>query len=827
MPLRGIRVVDLSSGPVGGAATVVLADFGADVIKLEPPAGDRFRTQAAAPLWLRGKRSAVLDLTLRDGRASLRRLARGADVVVVSGPPGRAAQLGADFESLSAENPGLVHCAISGWGPRGPYADYPGYEGLVAAKSGRMGAFTGQRARAGPAFAAVRVASHAASQGAVHGILAALLARERTGRGQRVETSLLQGMLPFDLAALLLVQLAERDQNAPDPTAMGGGMPTLNYHPVMASDGRWIQLGNLLEHLFYAFLDAIDLLPELLADERFAGPPATWSGDVLEEARDRILMRVRERPAAAWMERFRSNGNVAAEPYLTTQEALDQPDLVANGDVVRQQHPELGELRMIGPIAQLTRTPGRADVPAPALGADTEAVLAEPERERTDRSPGGASPRGRPLDGITVLECATIIAAPLGTSLLADLGARVIKIEALGGDPYRHLLPGGLLAVKTNAGKESLCLDLKSTEARPIVRELLARADVVVHNFRPGVPERLGIDYASACAARADVVWVSANGYGPDSPGARRPSAHPVPGAAMGGAGYQAGADMPPDECAGLPEIREAARQLMRANEPNPDPNTSVVIASAALLGLLARARQGIGQAIYVNMLTANAWANADDFLSYAGKPERPPVDAQVLGSGAGYRLYPARDGWVFLAVTTDAEWARLARAVGRPELASHPRFANADPRFANADARRAHDTALAHALEALFTQRSADDWEKLLANHGVGCVRAETAPPGRFFCSDEQMLRNGFAPAANHARFGPLRRWGPLVTCDGGADHYGPGALAGDATDRILAELGHGPDEIQRLREAGVVGSEPVAALGVRPTAEAESGEG
>ncbi|HBS29679.1 MAG TPA: hypothetical protein DEB06_09575, partial [Phycisphaerales bacterium] len=233
------------------------------------------------------------------------------------------------------------------------------------------------------------------------------------------------------------------------------------------------------------------------------------------------------------------------------------------------------------------------------------------------------------------------IAAPFATRQLADLGARVIKIEAIDGDPYRQLLTRGLLAVKTNAGKESICLDLKSVDGRAIAHDLVRRVDVLVHNYRPGVPERLGIDYASARALNPRLIWVSANGYGPDGPSARRPVTHPVAGAAMGGAGHQGAATLA-REHETLAEIREGARQLMRANEANPDPNTSVVLAAAVSLGLLARERFGSAGAIYTDMLTANAWANADDFLDYAGKKARPRVDEALLGFGPTYRLYEA-----------------------------------------------------------------------------------------------------------------------------------------------------------------------------------------
>ena len=164
--LADLRVLDLSTGPVGGFATMVLADFGADVVKVEPPDGDRFRTLATSPLWLRGKRSAVIDLSTEDGGKQVRSLVETADVLVISGSPGRSSRWGLDPDRAFELNAALVHCSITPWGGSGPYAEFPGYEGLVAAKSGRMLAFAAQLRREGPVYAAVPVASHAASQGA-------------------------------------------------------------------------------------------------------------------------------------------------------------------------------------------------------------------------------------------------------------------------------------------------------------------------------------------------------------------------------------------------------------------------------------------------------------------------------------------------------------------------------------------------------------------------------------------------------------------------------------------------------------------------------------
>ena len=805
-----MRVIDLSLGPVGGLATTVLGDFGADIVKVERPGGDPFRSLPSWPLWLRGKRSVEIDLGKAQGRELLARFIEGADVLVSSFSAAREIRFGVDFESLSTRHPKLIHVGISGLGPRGPDCEIPGYEGIVTTRTGRISAFKGQKERVGPTFAALGTASHAAAQGAVQGILAALLAREYTGHGSRVETSLAQGTLPYDLGTVLIEELGRLDpENRPDDAGLQmQDLPTLNYHPVQCRDGQWIQLGNLLEHLFLGFLEAIDLLSEFMADEEIATRLQALPSESLERVRCRILERMLERDADEWMEIFRAHGGVAAEIWKPSCEALQHPDLVDNGDVVEHTHPDLGRIRQIGPIAQLERTPGRAGGPAPGRGEHSEELESEslPRAEANPpEPPHPVPPRGRPLDGITVIELGTIIAAPLGVSMLADLGARVIKVEALDGDPFRHFGQGafrGLFADRMNQGKESICLDLKSERGQEIVARLVSGANALVHNFRPGVPERLGVGYEHLCGIRPDLVWVSANGYGPAAGGAKRPATHPVAGAAMGGAWLQAGAGMPPSECSSMRDRIEASRQLMKANEANPDPNTAVIIASATLLALLAQRRFGIGQAVYVNMLTANAWANSDDMLSYAGKADRPRVDAELRGLSACYRFYPTRDGWVFLALVQEGEWKAFCSSTGRSEWLS-------DPRFRTREARHAHD-ALASLIEETLAERIAKALEGLLLAVGVACVVADDRSPADFLASDSQALENDFSRQVQHPRYGKFRRWGPLVTCDGGMDRYEAAPLAGQHGRALLEELGYTADEIEALDAAGVAAFDP-----------------
>ena len=820
--LSGLRVLDLSSGPAGGLATMILADFGADVLKVEAPGGERFRGLAGAPMWLRGKRSLALDLKTPQGRARLHELTRDADVLTASFRPGSAERLGADAATLRALNPGLVYCSITGFGPDGPYARYRGYEQVVAAKSGRMLIFEGQVERDGPVYAYLQLGTHVASQSAVQGILAALLERRETGLGQTVETSLLRGYIPFEIAGLTIQQLRARhpERFPPEAAKLFGqrpdpGLPVAGYNPVPTRDGRWLQIASIVEHLFHAFIAAVEL-SEIYADPRFQGAPYLVDAETEEQLRRTVNARTLEKDADEWMQIFVASRNVAAEPWLSTQQALDHPQIVHNGEVIALDSAVHGRMRQLGPVAKLPETPASPAAWYAAVGEHNgEGWLARLDQESL-RGIGNhreGDTRGGPLAGVTVLEFASIVAVPYACTLLGDLGARVIKVEMLGGDPFRLMgNPGvgdvlGLGAMKMTASKESICLDLKSPEGRSIADQLVERADILIHNFRPGTPERLGIGYEQVRARNPHLVYVSATGYGIDGPYAHRPTAHPAPGAALGGAYAQAGGFDHPVTRDDFAAMSETAGRMQQANEINPDPNASVVVATAALLGLFAQRTLGVGQHVQCDMMGANAYANHDDFVDYAGKALRPATDPGLHGISALYRLYraasEARAGggssWVFLACTTQREWDALCSAPGLEGLAT-------DVRFADAEGRRAHDSELAKALSERLAARSADEWERLLVARDVACVRADEHVPGAFWDRDPHVLAAGLTVLTHHPTWGPYRRHEPLLHFDRTPETPGPGTLGGQHTRAILSELGYAAQEIEALFDQSVV---------------------
>lgn len=765
-PLEGIAVVDLGLGPVTGLATMVLADFGAEVIKVEPPGGDPFRAMPSSKTWLRGKSTLEVDFDDRQALDNLRSLiVDGADAIVTTLDRERRQALGFDYGSLSSTRDDLVYGVVSGFGEDGPYRDYAAVEAVVAAKFGRMMSLEGVAGRRGPSYAAVQVATHAASQAVAMALLASLWGRRGSGRGFAFETSLMRGLLPYDVSGVQMTHLRERGAlsapaTATDPVTV---MPRLYYHSARTKDGKWIQFGNLLPHLHENFLSVAGI-------EAPGGRAPSEGSEELEAFRNLMLETMESSSLDDWMEKFVRHGGVASHPYQTTQTAMADPDIVANGHVVT-----VDGVAQLGPIAELTETPARiGGAPRRIDFARAHELFASAPGNPMSRSRrSSASPaQKRPLEGVTVIEAATIIAVPLATSTLADMGARVIKFEPVGGDPFRGMMVGAG-AARCNTGKESICLDLKSPGARAIALRLVEKADILVHNYRPGVPERLGLDYDTLARVNPDLVYLASNGYGRKGPGARRPSTHPIPGAALGGVVWQMGG-LPTDSPLDLDGVREVTRALFRANDANPDPNTSMVVATAAVLGLLARELTGKGQRIFLDMFGANAYANWDDFVSYPGKPERPAVDKGSLGLGPWCRLYECKSGWVFLYVQDDDARARLD----------------------------ADDEA---ALEAKFRTDDADAWEARLNGDGIACVRADAHWPAEFLLRDPHARDEELVVTADHAEWGEYKRQGPLVRFERGGRY--PGAcLAGEHSVKLLEELGYDDATIRGMLEKGEV---------------------
>ncbi len=781
----GLTAIDLTRGFAGALVGMVMADNGARVIRVEPAAASQAAPDPSAGAagyvqWQRGKEIRELDLKDERGRSEVGSLAERADVLIESFRPGVMERLELGYPELSARNPGLVYCSISGFGPRGRYRRFKGYEGAVAAIAGRhmdMGRSLGR-----PVFAAVPVASFGASQMALQGVAAALYVRERTGTGQRVETSLLQGLTAYDMGSWFATQQPSAAP-AMNPARGQGRLGAPGYMTAQTRDGRWLQFANHAPHLFWNMVEGLGL-GHLRDDPAYAGLPAGAAPEVLERFWEQALDAVQAKTYAEWRE-ILIRRRVGFDLMTTTEEGMDHPQVRHNGHVIQVAHPELGQTEQVGPLVRFGQTPSRIPGYARESGASSPPESREP-------------PPAHALSGVTVLELAAMYAAPFGANLLADLGARVIKVEPLEGDAMRLL---GALGIKTIQGKESIAVDLKAPEGQKIVRQLVERADLLMHNYRPGVPERLGIDYPRLREVNPDLVYLYAAAYGPDGPYAALPAYHPTAGAVAGNAIYQAGEGFPPppDRELDMEERKDVSARLGRSNEGNPDPNSALVVGTALTLGLLARERHGVGQEMVTTMLCSNAYAMSDDWIRYEGKPARRLVDADLHGPSALYRLYETAEGWIFLACFTQGEWEALCGTLSDAQL-------RGDARFATPASREKHDRALAAELERVFRGASADEWEEALVERDVACVRADRAGNGEFMGSDPAVRENAFIADVVHPEFGPHWRHGPTVHLSATPGVVGPGTRVGENTRAVLSELGYTEETIRDFRDRKIV---------------------
>ena len=376
LPLAGYRVLELAHLVAGPVCGMLLADLGADVVKVEAPEGGDIARTVYDPLLggdsavfhtvNRNKRSVALDLRRPEGRAAFTRLVAGADVVVEAYRGGVAERLGIDYAALARGDPRLVYCSLSAFGPEGPWRDKPGLDMLVQALSGLM-AVTGEPG-GGPVLCGAPVLDTLGAFQAATGVLTALLHRERTGEGQRVDVSLLAGAL-LAHAARLSVFLVTGEE----PGRQGSAHPYLVPFQAFAAQDGWIYVAAWVDRLWEPFCAALER-PALAADPRFA-----TRADRLRH-RDALVAEVapvfRARTVQEWMARLGKH-DVLCAPVNRYRDLADDPVVRASGMLVSQEHPRAGRLTTFATPIRLSRTPGGIRAPAPALGEHTDAVLRE------------------------------------------------------------------------------------------------------------------------------------------------------------------------------------------------------------------------------------------------------------------------------------------------------------------------------------------------------------------------------------------------------------------------------------------------------------------
>ncbi|WP_106398775.1 CoA transferase [Actinocorallia populi] len=731
-PCTGLSVVevaagvsDLGLGLAGGVPGLLLADLGARVTRVtgtRPAPIDADVPWGRA--WHRDKR-----IVATDDPDEILALLRTADVALVYGPEELVERRGLGYRDLAEANPTLVYARCrSGRTAKGTTADY-GL--LVEAAAGFCTQLDGHRP--GPVFVDVRAPGIGAASLLTVSVLGLLRRRVLKGEGGWAETSLYDGML-----ATLGCMIGRSERAAPEIEGYwekGSTFPNFLYR---CADGELVQVWFGGKGMYAALIGVLGDEP---SEEGYYTDQMTGRLGVRAE---RWVSLFAKKPRDAWIAELREAG-VACEPVFGPGEALADPHLKEIGLAV-------------------DRTDGKHH--DTVLGSPISLTSLSEEKPAGRRTTGGE--RGL-LSGLRVADFSAFVAGPLAAEVLADLGADVVKIEPPGGEAMRA---AAYAIAACQRGKRSLALDIGAPEARPVVEKLLAWADVVVHNFRVGVAERLGIGAQDVARLNPGAVYCHASAFGDTGPRARLPANDALMQAVTGFERAVGGEGNDPIAATWIPV----------------DMAGGWTAAAGIMAGLYARAADGRGRRVVTSLLGAGMLTHSGVFIRDGEPVPGPGLDAEQTGYGPGYRIYEAGDGAWFALVVPDADgWRRLGSEVGElPETYAPLRGGAADAAAREAEA----------VLEAAFAAEPAAVWTDRL--RGLGLLVEPIEPLDRdgfrrTVLDDPVNRRIGRVIAYETADWGRFEQIGPLL-------RYGPGPAegprpmlprVGEHTVEVLAELG------------------------------------
>ncbi|MAG32177.1 MAG: hypothetical protein CL908_14940 [Deltaproteobacteria bacterium] len=778
--LTGIRVVELGNGVAAPFCAKLFGDYGADVVKVEGPAGDLSRTWGPFPgddphpeksgLFFSmntSKRSVTLDIGVAEDRERLLDLVAQADVFIEDNAPRRMREWGLDWEAMSAVNPDLVMISITPFGQTGPYADWKGYDLNAFHLTATGSRYCGRPDEAPLAHGTFSVSFFGAYVAAAWG-LAAVMGRERSGAGQHLDVSCAEAVATLFVGAENVGSVA---QDGVVEKRLGTGMclaapgtilPCKDGHVwVMALEvGQWNGFRRAMGDPEWA---QVEIFQDMFSRSQ--------NSDVIYPLIEQWTMQHTKQEI---MELCQANGCPTTALY-SVAEVAEHPHLAAREFFVELEHAELGSLRTLGVPVRLPDSPGGPQCAAPQLGEHSRQLL-EGLARRKARTPRTAE--APPLEGLRVANFGWGWLGPVAGQTLAFLGAEVYKIESRARIDIHRTIPPFAAGVNDPdrslhnhacwAGNGSITLNLKMPEAQELARRVVAESDVVFENFGPGVMSKLNLSYEELRSVRPDIVMVSmpaAGLYGP----LREIRTYGMSLSSITGldslTGYRGGAPMPMENAF-------------------PDPMGGVIGAFGALLALQHRRRTGRGQHVDFSQQEGIIQLIAPAFMDYEmnGRVAGPIGNAHPLAAAAPHGVFrcAGTDRWIAIIVETEKEWRSLVAAMGSPEWARAPEFADTKQRTTNLDALHEH-----------IGQWTLDFGDRELAEslQRQGVAATPVLDAGDLL-SDPQYRARGAFPEVTHPLGFKETIYGAYVKTTGIQPPIRPGPIMGQDNRHVFQEL-------------------------------------
>ena len=796
-PLAGIRVIDVTEGAQGPWAGALLADLGADVIKVEKSEGEmmrkgapRKRGQALPNMGMNhGKRNISLDLKDPADQAILHDLIRTADVFMENWRRGVAKRLSVDFETLSAINPRLVYASASGFGETGRYAHKPTVDNISQAMAGYYslnGPKHGPWER--PRFIAIDFTSPLTF---VQAIQLGLISRDKSGLGQHVRCSQLETLM-----AVGQVRAAEYFASDEVPQPMGSESAWAVPSQAFKTADSWIMVDVTNEAQWRALCAALRL--DVLAED-----PEYATNAARVEHRDALIERLQAAfiryTAHRWDEILSAAGVPSSMITVDIEDLYTDTQVVANGLVVTREHPSVGWVRTNAVPWDFSDTPAVYGPLASPLDGDRASVLAElegPQRSDSADIPGSIS-KSAPLTGLRVLDLTQGDGAPFAAMQLGDAGADVIKVEPVGGDWARPLGSAkisdegdGPLFMSMNRNKRSIAIDLESDEGRALVRELARDVDVVLHSFpKAGDAQRLGLDYAALWPDNQALIYCDISTIERVGPDADKPAT-----------------DLTVQARSGLPRFLGVRGEAPLRFGSNYAGVTSAMYAVQAILAALyVRKRTGRGQSISTSYLRAMI-ATQQNYLTSFSDPDDTTAltgfHTMHLDKPAGGT--PTADGLIDFNLSYSGNPPTVMRAL-MERLGTWDDFAKAHPEMEHPTTSYADQAVARPFIEAGMQRHTRDEVLRILDNElSVMCAPVHDY---RSMFADPGVLEQETLVTVNHPTRGATKLVGLpwKLTDTPGAITLAPPTL-GEHTNDVLAGMGLDVARIRELRTQGVV---------------------